>query len=570
LSTGLNLAELIRGFPNRTEPGSVYAVGSGFDLVHFHFNHFHHFHKKLGLFNPTLSKLSHRKNQQKKKMLGCLLSRGVRCCVESDREERSPIVRDFDTVKKRIVGQHEFVEWCPVVFKLLRNNFDIHCEDYLDSIDQLGEGGMGSGKSGAIFFKTKDQKYLLKQMKECEKVTLMKILYDYMKYTRQYKYTLLPKFLGVYTVLEMTFLVMPNILQFDQNDDSTQTYDLKGSVHNRFTESPVKKDVLKDLNLRSPVVLGDERKYMLMKQLEFDIEWLEQHNLMDYSLLLGVASQTTPPEEEPTELGALLRRNQQKLSQCAALLPENSCVDIQLVGHGNAKRSRESSTVFRQNCTLYTFLVTRKDKKQWIIFRRYKDFERLYHGMQRELQNALSACSLPSLPKKQRIGFMQAGFVRKRENELEQWIQNLLTLVQHRTDSPSLAMFLTTKANRCPPKWTPQDNFKTPIRRRTPSTCEPSATPIKFTFNLLPDAPGSIAIWENIGNRNHQNIHAKLDNQDVKIYTGIIDILQEYNYRKKIESVVKGLTYHADGISAVDPERYGERLLAYVDELVFS
>jgi len=68
-------------------------------------------------------------------------------------------------------------------------------------------------------------------------------------------------------------------------------YDLKGSTVNRhvkLTEDQKTKIARKDLDFHYVLELGYEKKARLMEQLEFDIRFLESHNICDYSLLVGI------------------------------------------------------------------------------------------------------------------------------------------------------------------------------------------------------------------------------------------------------------------------------------------
>lgn len=49
-------------------------------------------------------------------------------------------------------------------------------------------------------------------------------------------------------------------------------------------------------------------------------------------------------------------------------------------------------------------------------------------------------------------------------------------------------------------------------------------------------------------------------------FFGIIDILQEFNFEKKIESTYKGIRYNKKAISAVNSKLYGKRFLQYMQE----
>uniref|UniRef100_A0A5B7BU75 Phosphatidylinositol 4-phosphate 5-kinase n=1 Tax=Davidia involucrata TaxID=16924 RepID=A0A5B7BU75_DAVIN len=56
---------------------------------------------------------------------------------------------------------------------------------------------------------------------------------------------------------------------------------------------------------------------------------------------------------------------------------------------------------------------------------------------------------------------------------------------------------------------------------------------------------------------------------DVVLYLGIIDILQEYNMRKKIEHAYKSLHFDPMSISVVEPKLYSERFIKFLDKKVF-
>ena len=55
-------------------------------------------------------------------------------------------------------------------------------------------------------------------------------------------------------------------------------------------------------------------------------------------------------------------------------------------------------------------------------------------------------------------------------------------------------------------------------------------------------------------------------------YIGLVDILQEYNMRKRLEHCWKVTICRADakGISVVDPEKYRQRFLNFIDKEVFD
>ncbi|CAL5214326.1 unnamed protein product [Lathyrus oleraceus] len=56
---------------------------------------------------------------------------------------------------------------------------------------------------------------------------------------------------------------------------------------------------------------------------------------------------------------------------------------------------------------------------------------------------------------------------------------------------------------------------------------------------------------------------------DVVLYMGIIDILQEYNIKKKIEHTYKSIKFDPLTISVTDPKVYAERFINFLDKKVF-
>lgn len=54
---------------------------------------------------------------------------------------------------------------------------------------------------------------------------------------------------------------------------------------------------------------------------------------------------------------------------------------------------------------------------------------------------------------------------------------------------------------------------------------------------------------------------------DVVLYMGIIDILQEYNVRKKMEHAYKSLHFDPLAISVVEPKYYAARFIKFLEKV---
>jgi hypothetical protein len=113
--------------------------------------------------------------------------------------------------------------------------------------------------------------------------------------------SLLARIYGVYTVKmknydEVYLILMGNCLKFENKYDITRVYDLKGSKVKRHvkTNNALSSTTLKDINFMQnkrymqEVNLNAEDARNLLKVLRKDSEMLAAHEIMDYSVLLGI------------------------------------------------------------------------------------------------------------------------------------------------------------------------------------------------------------------------------------------------------------------------------------------
>lgn len=54
---------------------------------------------------------------------------------------------------------------------------------------------------------------------------------------------------------------------------------------------------------------------------------------------------------------------------------------------------------------------------------------------------------------------------------------------------------------------------------------------------------------------------------DVVIYLGIIDILQKYNVKKKVEHACKSVKFDPLSISVVEPKIYSKRFITFLERI---
>ncbi|XP_033114727.1 1-phosphatidylinositol 3-phosphate 5-kinase-like [Anneissia japonica] len=167
------------------------------------------------------------------------------------------------------------------------------------------------GKSGSRFLKTKDDRFILKQMSHLEFKSFQDFGPHYFNYlTQTYeknKPTALAVILGVFRVgfrnsltnatLKQDLLIMENLF-FDRK--MSQIFDLKGSVRNRHVKISGEETgeiVLMDENLLkvmvdSPIYIRPHTKTVLARAVQNDSTFLASHFIMDYSLLVGIDDST--------------------------------------------------------------------------------------------------------------------------------------------------------------------------------------------------------------------------------------------------------------------------------------
>ncbi|WOL18959.1 phosphatidylinositol 4-phosphate 5-kinase 9 [Canna indica] len=186
-------------------------------------------------------------------------------------------------------------DYCPMVFRNLREMFKIDAADYMMSI--CGNAALrelsSPGKSGSIFFLSQDDRFMIKTLRKSEVKVLLRMLPSYYHHVRTYDNTLITKFFGLHRIKPFSgqkfrFVVMGNM--FCTELRIHRRFDLKGSSLGRSTDNVEidENTTLKDLDLDYCFYLEPSWRDALLKQIEIDSKFLEAQRIMDYSLLLGV------------------------------------------------------------------------------------------------------------------------------------------------------------------------------------------------------------------------------------------------------------------------------------------
>lgn len=218
----------------------------------------------------------------------------------SDFGPRASFWMNFPTEGSQLTPPHQsegfrWKDYCPMVFRNLREMFKIDAADYMMSIcgnDALRELS-SPGKSGSVFFLSQDDRFMIKTLRKSEVKVLLRMLPNYHHHVQSYENTLITKFFGLHRIKpssgqKFRFVVMGNM--FCTELRIHRRFDLKGSSLGRSADKVEidENTTLKDLDLNYCFYLEPSWQQSLLKQIEIDSKFLESQHIMDYSLLLGV------------------------------------------------------------------------------------------------------------------------------------------------------------------------------------------------------------------------------------------------------------------------------------------
>ncbi|KAH9317310.1 hypothetical protein KI387_019079, partial [Taxus chinensis] len=218
----------------------------------------------------------------------------------SDFGPRARIWMKFPREGSQLTPPHQSVDfkwkdYCPMVFRNLREMFKIDAADYMMSI--CGSAALrelsSPGKSGSVFYLSQDDRFMIKTLRKTEVQVLLRMLPNYHHHVRMHENTLITKFFGLHRIKpaggqKVRFVVMGNM--FCTELRIHRRFDLKGSSQGRSTDKIEidENTTLKDLDLDYVFHLEPSWREALLKQLDLDCIFLKSQRIMDYSLLLGL------------------------------------------------------------------------------------------------------------------------------------------------------------------------------------------------------------------------------------------------------------------------------------------
>ncbi|KAF2279390.1 uncharacterized protein EI97DRAFT_430470 [Westerdykella ornata] len=188
-------------------------------------------------------------------------------------------------------------------FDALRRKCGV-ADRFVESLSRCSKWDSKGGKSKSIFLKTMDERFVVKSLSAIEVNAFFRFAPNYFAFTHQNLFKGLPsviaKMFGLFQVqikspsgrdFDWFLLVMENLFY---EREPNRRYDLKGSMRNRKVQQTGERDeVLLDENLvdiiysETPIFVREHTKKLLKASVWNDTLFLQQNNVMDYSLMAG-------------------------------------------------------------------------------------------------------------------------------------------------------------------------------------------------------------------------------------------------------------------------------------------
>jgi 1-phosphatidylinositol-4-phosphate 5-kinase len=478
-------------------------------------------------------------------------------------------------------------DYAPRVFQRLRSLFGIDNADYLVSLT----GGpalrelASPGASGCIFFLSSDDRFMIKSVRKEEMELLLGLVKKYHAHVAAQPNTFLVRFLGVHRISPFLgrnarFLVMGNVLPTDRR--MHRKYDLKGSTYKRTVGEEKRatnpEATLKDQDIDLKFELTAEQHEAFMQQLEADAEFLERLHVMDYSLLLGVHFIRWGNEEwYPPFTDWPSDAIDSSTAPAPALLEGSSPVTA------TAQSTIEDQPTF-------TTPINRKPKRtgSMAVGESLVDtLESLSSAGVLEPALSRTAASVVATANSSRLAarVMAAEAAHRSPSRLRQpWMEERHPVPDFQTTS-SMAMISTPAS----PSMAACDNSNNTNNNNLSNIMHTRGSGALDPFSLASAAANLTTTAANTPS--HKKKPSSLIGGDeqrgngwavpatavritssgatvrepVLLYFGIIDFLQKYNARKRVEHAWK-TSLHGSTVSVADPRHYSKRFLKFLGD----
>jgi len=419
----------------------------------------------------------------------------------------------------------KFKDYCPQIFKMLRQLFSIDPGDYQTEVcgNYRYLEFMSNSKSGQFFFYSHNQRFMVKTMSKTEARLLRKIMPQYYSYIRKHPHSLLTKFFGMHRVKphrreHIYFLIMGSVFYSKEGLEIHEQYDLKGSTKGR--KAGPNEIMKKDLDLLANGVyihVGRDKAKLFKQQLLFDTEFLRKNQIMDYSLLVGIHYRDRDPMNS---VGSSIGKES---------IPEERKEPIIEVLAADKPESTRSYRVGRA------------------------------------LSTPLQARSVPSVKVKPLRNSLAVGDLTRFKNRGRRRSQLTPRHKSHyKLSAPLKDLFIVPEivpSHGSLGEMPENDTSLNPIFKR-PYSKTAEETRLDEDNDMLRNP-----FTDTHGGMCYKNPDTgELGNEIY--FTGVIDLLQQFNRRKKVESFLKTRMNNPQEISAVDPELYSRRFNRFIEEKI--
>eukprot|EP01127_Copromyxa_protea_P017902 TRINITY_DN5526_c0_g1_i1.p1 TRINITY_DN5526_c0_g1~~TRINITY_DN5526_c0_g1_i1.p1 ORF type:complete len:704 (+),score=82.04 TRINITY_DN5526_c0_g1_i1:39-2150(+) len=211
-----------------------------------------------------------------------------------------------------IVSNFTIISLCPYAFHNIRMRCGYPTHEYYKHLNPstfvdyaMKHQKFSGGRSGSFFVYSPGKRLIIKTIPESEYRKMCQLMPYYYWHLMDNPHSLIVRILGCFEVQvfrsSLYVLVMENVFQ---GFNIQKIYDLKGSSIDRGGELPHTSKYGKDNDLRYPIDLNHEDAADLLTRIEIDTQLLANQNIMDYSLIVGIAK--TLPDNYRKEFRGLL------------------------------------------------------------------------------------------------------------------------------------------------------------------------------------------------------------------------------------------------------------------------
>uniref|UniRef100_W5M8S0 Phosphatidylinositol 5-phosphate 4-kinase type-2 gamma n=1 Tax=Lepisosteus oculatus TaxID=7918 RepID=W5M8S0_LEPOC len=214
--------------------------------------------------------------------------------------------------RENLPGHFKFKEYCPQVFRNLRERFGIEDQDYQVSLARSPPAS-GEGEEG-LFLTSYDRTLVIKQISSEDVANVHSILSEYHQRAVSvcHCHFSIDSFCGILTALYSTQSTVYNSKRTVYANIHVRMHFFRsclfqGSLVSREASDKEKVKELptfKDMDFRNnmqKVYVSEEQQERFMEKLNRDVEFLVQLKIMDYSLLLGIHDVSRAEQEEEEE-----------------------------------------------------------------------------------------------------------------------------------------------------------------------------------------------------------------------------------------------------------------------------